>query len=95
MTSSVSVCATVIALPLAIYGIWRKLRDKAELPGLRFHDLQHTIITGFVEMGAPDHAMESISGHLSRRMSGLCSHIRLDARHSGAVHGQPAKAANQ
>ncbi len=31
-------------------------------------------------MGAPDRIMESITGHLSRRMLERYSHIRMDAR---------------
>ena len=47
---------------------WRSLRKAANLPGLRFHDWRHTVITELGEMGVPDHVMESITGHLSRRM---------------------------
>ena len=85
--------------------VWRKLRDKAKLPGLRFHDLRHTIITELAEMGVPDHVMESISGHMSRRMLEHYTHIgldakrraldELDARSAKAVPEQSAKAANQ
>jgi len=35
---------------------------------LRFHVLRLTIVTELTEAGVPDHVMESISGHLSRRM---------------------------
>src|SRR5687767_13452010 len=59
---------------------WRALRDAAELPGLRFHDLRHTVITELAEMGVADHVLESISGHLSRRMLEHYSHIRIDAK---------------
>ena len=59
---------------------WRALRDQAGLPGLRFHDLRHTIITELAEMGVADHVLESISGHLSRRMLEHYSHIRIDAK---------------
>jgi integrase len=59
---------------------WRALRTAAELPGLRFHDLRHTVITELAEMGVPDHVLESISGHLSRRMLEHYSHIRLKAK---------------
>ena len=59
---------------------WRALRDAAGLPGLRFHDLRHTVITELAEMGVADHVLESISGHLSRRMLEHYSHIRIDAK---------------
>ena len=56
---------------------WRALRDDAGLHGLRFHDLRHTVITELAEMGVADHVLESISGHLSRRMLEHYSHIRI------------------
>ena len=59
---------------------WRNLRHKAGLPKLRFHDLRHTIITELAEAGVPDHVMESISGHLSRRMLEHYSHVRIEAK---------------
>jgi integrase len=60
---------------------WRALRDGAGLHGLRFHDLRHTVITELAEMGVADHVLESISGHLSRRMlAHYYSHIRIDAK---------------
>jgi hypothetical protein len=59
---------------------WRALRDAAGLPGFRFHDLRHTVITELAELGVADHVLESISGHLSRRMLEHYSHIRIDAK---------------
>ena len=59
---------------------WRALWDGAGLHGLRFHDLRHTVISELAEMGVADHVLESISGHLSRRMLEHYSHIRLDAQ---------------
>ena len=59
---------------------WRALRDAAGLQGLRFHDLRHTIITELAETGVGDHVLESITGHLSRRMLEQYSHIRIDAK---------------
>jgi integrase len=47
---------------------WRALSDAAGLSGLRFHDLRHTLVTRLLEAGEPDHVVESITGHLSRRM---------------------------
>lgn len=52
----------------------------AQLPGLRFHNLRHTIITEMAETGVQDNVMESIGGHLSRRMLEQCSHIRMEAK---------------
>ena len=59
---------------------WRALRDAAGLPRLRFHDLRHTVVTRLLEAGEPDHVVESITGHLSRRMLEHYSHIRLAAK---------------
>jgi len=59
---------------------WRALRDAAGLRGLRFHDLRHTVVTRLLEAGQPDHVVESITGHLSRRMLEHYSHIRLAAK---------------
>jgi integrase len=59
---------------------WRALRDEAGLPGLRFHDLRHTVVTRLLEAGEPDHVVESITGHLSRRMLEHYSHQRLKAK---------------
>jgi hypothetical protein len=59
---------------------WRALREAAGLPGLRFHDLRHMVITELAEMGVADHVLESISGHLSRRMLEHYSHVRIDAK---------------
>ena len=42
--------------------------------------LRHTVITELAEMGEADHVLESISGHLSRRMLEHYSHIRIDAK---------------
>ena len=59
---------------------WRALREAAGLSGLRFHDLRHTVVTRLLEAGEPDHVVESITGHLSRRMLEHYSHIRLEAK---------------
>jgi integrase len=40
---------------------WRALRDAAHLPGLRFHDLRHTVITELAELGVADHVLESVA----------------------------------
>jgi integrase len=72
---------------------WRALRDAAGLRGLRFHDLRHTVVTRLLEAGEPDHVVESITGHLSRRMLEHYSHIRLSAKKAALDRlNQPRKA---
>ena len=56
------------------------LRDAAGLPRFRVHDLRHTVITELAELGVAERVLESISGHLSRRMLEHYSHIRIDAK---------------
>jgi integrase len=72
---------------------WRALRDAAGLRGLRFHDLRHTVVTRLLEAGEPDHVVESITGHLSRRMLEHYSHIRLAAKRAALDRlSEPRKA---
>jgi integrase len=58
----------------------RALRDAAGLRGFRFHDLRHTVVTDLLEAGEPEHVIEAVTGHLSRRMLEQYSHQRLKAK---------------
>ena len=65
---------------------WRALRDEAGLPGLRFHDLRHTVVTRLLEAGEPDHVVESITGHLSRQDAGaLLAHPAATQRRRHSI----------
>jgi integrase len=59
---------------------WRNLTKIAGLKGLRFHDLRHQCITELLEAGAPEAAVLSIAGHVSRKMMEHYSHIRMEAK---------------
>lgn len=59
---------------------WRSLTKKANLPGLRFHDLRHHCITKLAEAGVPDQTLMAIAGHVSREMLEHYSHIRMQAK---------------
>lgn len=59
---------------------WHALRDAAGLPRFRFHDLRHTVVTDLLEAGEPEHVIEAVTGHLSRRMLEHYSHQRLKAK---------------
>lgn len=57
-------------------------RKRAERPfaGFRFHDLRHQSITELAEAGVSDAAMQSIAGHMSRKMLEHYSHVRMAAK---------------
>ncbi len=61
---------------------WQKLTERAGLPGLRFHDLQHHSITELAESGTSEQTIKAIAGHVSQRRLDRYSHIRLDAKRS-------------
>ena len=61
-------------------GAWHSLRDAAGLTGFRFHDLRHTVVTDLLEAGEPEHVIEAVTGHLSRKMLEHDSHQRLKAK---------------
>ncbi len=63
---------------------WRKLTEKAGVPGFRFHDLRHTFITNHAEMGTPLPVVMAHAGHLSRKMSELYTHISQRAMEEAA-----------
>jgi integrase len=57
---------------------WR--RAAAPYAGLRFHDLRHQAIAELAEAGAQDSVIQSIAGHMSKRMLDHYSHIRRAAK---------------
>jgi integrase len=48
--------------------------------GFRFHDLRHQSITEMAEAGITEAAMQSIAGHLSKKMLDHYSHVRMAAK---------------
>lgn len=47
----------------SLNGIWKRVLNKAEIEGLRFHDLRHTAATRMVEAGISIVAVNKILGH--------------------------------
>jgi hypothetical protein len=68
---------------------WRALRDAAGLPGLRFHDLRHTVITELAEMGVADHVLDSISGHQAMRTTRQNARTAISAMNVTGVQVAP------
>jgi integrase len=61
-------------------GAWRSLREAAGLPGFRFHDLRHTVVTDLLEAGEPEHVIQAVTGQLSKKMLEHYSHQWLKAK---------------
>lgn len=58
---------------------WRRALKDTGL-NIRFHDLRHSCITKLAEGQASEQTLMSIAGHLSRKMIGHYSHIRMAAK---------------
>lgn len=62
----------------ALRQAWERLRNRASLRDLRFHDLRHEAISRFCELGLSIPEVAAISGHRDPRMLLRYSHIRAD-----------------
>ena len=57
---------------------WERLRKRADLCDLRFHDLHHEAISRFFEMGLSVPEVAVISGHKDARMLFRYTHLRAE-----------------
>ena len=57
---------------------WDRLRSRADLPDLRFHDLRHEAISRFFELGLNIPEVAVISGHKDPRMLFRYTHLRAE-----------------
>ena len=65
---------TANALRLA----WERLRRRAEITNLHFHDLRHEAISRFFERGLSVPEVALISGHRDYRMLFRYTHLRAE-----------------
>ena len=56
--------------------VWNRLRSRAGLSDLRFHDLRHEAISCFFELGLNIPEVAVISGHKDPRMLLRYTHLR-------------------
>jgi integrase len=54
--------------PEALKGLWRRATRRADITGLRFHDLRHEATTRFFEKGLGVMEVAVITGHKDHRM---------------------------
>lgn len=65
--------------PMALKLAWNRVRARAGIPDLRFHDLRHEAISRFAEMGLSTVELAAISGHRDLRMLARYTHIQPSA----------------
>ncbi|WP_234359439.1 tyrosine-type recombinase/integrase [Plantactinospora sp. BC1] len=56
------------------------LRETAGLPGVRLHDLRHTVVSLLMELGVPPHVVQAIARHADVKITfKVYAHANLDA----------------
>jgi integrase len=63
-----------------------RIRDRAQLPRIRFHDLRHSTATILKMAGVPDQAIQNMLGHASvRTTQEIYTHLTLDGQKQAAT----------
>jgi integrase len=58
------VFTTTIGIPIEPRSLnthWEGIRVRAGLPGVRLHDLRHTVVSLLLELGTPPHVVQAIA----------------------------------
>ena len=72
-------CTSVIAITCnAIRSAWERLKKKAGVNDMRFHDLRHEAISSFFEMGLSVPEVALISGYRDPRMLFRYTHLKAE-----------------
>jgi integrase len=53
--------------PTNLSRAFANLREAVELPGVRLHDLRHTVVSLLMELGVPPHVVQAIARHAESR----------------------------
>jgi len=69
---------TGVRNPYTTNRVWEAALKRAEIKGLRFHDLRHEATSRFVEAGLSDQEVSSITGHKSMQMLKRYTHLRTE-----------------
>ena len=64
--------------PYLSSSLWSRIRQRAKIPDLHFHDLRHEAASRFVEGGLSDQEVSAISGHRSMQMLKGDTHLRAE-----------------
>ena len=64
--------------PYRMNKVWHTALQRADIQGLRFHDLRHEATSRFVEKGLSDTKVRTITGHKSPQMLARYAHLRAE-----------------
>jgi integrase len=63
---------------------WRRIRRRADLPGLRLHDLRHSFASFLVNKGVSLYVVQQLLGHLNIRTTQRYAHLAPELLERGA-----------
>ena len=76
----------------SIHGWWYSLVERADLTGLRFHDLRHTFTSWATQRGVPELQIQLWLGHKTRATTRIYQHLRRqDLMHALTVFDPETK----
>jgi integrase len=65
--------------PRSLNTHWEGIRAQAGLPGVRLHDLRHTVVSLLLELGTPPHVVQAIARHADLDVTmRIYAHTNLD-----------------
>jgi integrase len=65
--------------PRSLNTHWEGVRALAGLPGVRLHDLRHTVVSLLLELGTPPHVVQAIARHADLDVTmRIYAHTNLD-----------------
>jgi integrase len=65
--------------PRSLNTHWEGIRVQAGLPGVRLHDLRHTVVSLLLELGTPPHVVQAIARHADLDVTmRIYAHTNLD-----------------
>lgn len=95
--ADVFVCQSKVGTQIRNVGrVWAIVRDRAELPGVRLHDLRHSFASDALNAGAPLSLVGALLGHRNPRTTSRYAHVADDAlRRAAEAAGNAIEAATR